>query len=367
MTFSDQHYMRLAVREARKGQWRTSPNPCVGAVVVRDNEIVGRGFHKKAGTPHAEVHALGAAGKAARGGTLFVTLEPCSHTGRTPPCTEAVLAAGISRVVAGMVDPNPLVAGRGLRFLAERGVEVAGPLLEETCRELNRPFIKHITTGSPWVILKAGASLDGRIAAGAGRQTALTGPESLAEVHRWRHRVDAILVGSGTALTDDPSLTTRLPGRQRGRDPLRVVLDGNLRLAPAARMLSQSSLAATRIYCRPEAPAKRRAALEGAGAQVVAVPAASGPGVDLAAVLADLGSIGVTSLLVEGGAQVHGSFLAAGLADEIFLFTAPRFLGEQGVPLAAFGAEAPVLPRRLQFLGCRRLGEDLLLRGRFSG
>ena len=235
---TDRHFMKLALQEARKGLGRTSPNPSVGAVVVRNGTIVGKGYHKKAGLPHAEPNALQDAGNKAEGSTIYVTLEPCNHAGRTPPCTRAILEAGIQRVVIGMADPNPKVTGSGADFLAAQGVAVTSGVLEYECCELNRPFIKHATTGLPWVIMKAGTSMDGRIAAGIGRQTAITGTESLHQVHLLRDRVDAILIGVETAITDDPSLTTRLGGRRPGRDPERIILDTNLRLLPAAKMLS---------------------------------------------------------------------------------------------------------------------------------
>ena len=362
----DRNYMRAALREARKGSGRTSPNPCVGAVVVRHGRIVGRGYHKKAGTPHAEIHALQAAGSKAKGATLYVTLEPCNHTGRTPPCTEAVLRAGISRVVVGMADPNPKVAGGGARYLSSHGVPVSCGVLEQECREINLPFIKHSTTGHPWVIMKAGMSIDGRIGALPGQATRITGKESLRRVHVLRNRVDAILVGIGTALSDDPLLTARGPGRRAGRDPLRVVLDAGLRLPAAAAMLQQDSAAPTWIFCAGSADKKRRSRLEEAGAVVKTVPAAAKGELDLKAVLTLLGLAGVTSLLVEGGSRVHGSFLESGLADQLLLFVAPTFIGQEGVPLATFlNRKKPNRIPQFKLMKTRRCGEDLLLEGRF--
>ncbi len=360
----DFNFMRLALQEAKKGIGRTSPNPCVGAVVVKQGRMVGKGHHKKAGTPHAEIHALQAAGRNAEDATLYVTLEPCNHTGRTPPCTEAVLRAGISRVVIGMQDPNPRVAGGGADYLSSHGVTVSSGILEQECREINLPFIKHSVTGHPWVIMKAGMSIDGRIAAHPGQATAITGEQSLRRVHGLRNQVDAILVGIGTALADDPSLTSRLPGA--GRDPLRVVLDAGLRLPASARMLQQDSPAQTWIFCAGGADKKQRSKLEAAGAILKTVPAASKGGLELEAVLSVLGQAGITSLLVEGGSRIHGSFLASGLVDQLFLFVAPIFLGEQGVPLAAF----PDRKKRghmphFKLIKTRRYGEDVLLEGRF--
>ncbi len=366
MVESDRNYMRLALQEAKKGSGRTSPNPCVGALVVKNGKIVGKGYHKKAGSHHAEIHALKAAGRKAKDATLYVTLEPCNHTGRTPPCTEAVLGAGISRVVIGMPDPNPRVAGGGAAYLSSQGVKVSAGILKQECREINLPFIKHSTTGLPWVIMKAGMSIDGRIAALPGQKTMITGKQSLRSVHVLRNKVDGILVGIGTALADDPSLTTRSHGAGRGRDPLRVILDAELRLPVSAAMLQQNSPAGTWIFCASGADKKRRSTLEAADAVIKIVPVSSRGALDLKAVLTELGQAGVTSLLVEGGSRVHGSFLEAGLVDQLLLFVAPKFLGEQGVPLATFtGKKKKKDLRQFRIIKTRRYGEDILLEGRF--
>lgn len=362
----DSNYMRMALWEAKKGIGRTSPNPCVGALVVKNGRVVGKGYHKKAGTPHAEIHALHDAGPKAKGATLYVTLEPCNHTGRTPPCAEAVLQAGIAQVVIGMNDPNPQVAGGGAKYLAAHGLTVISGVLEQKCREINLPFIKHSATGMPWVILKAGMSLDGRIAAIPGKATMITGKQSLARVHTLRSQVDAIMVGIGTALADDPSLTARLAKAGSGRDPLRVVLDAGLRMSPSAKMLQQKSAAETWVFCARGADKEKRSVLEAAGAVVKTVPAASRGGLDIKAVLKVLGQAQVTSLLVEGGSRVHGSFLDAGLADQLLLFVAPKFLGEKGEPLATLpgNTKKKDLPN-LKIIKTRRYGEDVLIEGRF--
>lgn len=355
--------MRLAVREAQKGLGRTSPNPCVGAVVVKDGRLIAKGYHRKAGTPHAEVHALNAAGKKARGATIYVTLEPCNHTGRTPPCTQAILASGIRRVVVGMLDPNPLVAGGGCKMLADNGLAVEHGVLADQCRELNRPFCKHITTGLPWVIMKAGLSIDGRLAVASGESGWITNEQSRREVHRLRDRVDAILIGSRTALTDDPSLTTRLPGR-RGRDPLRIILDATLKLPPAAQMLRQESAAATWIFCGPDADPERAAALVAAGACIKPVALGDDGRLDLAAVLCELGRAGITSVLVEGGGRVHGAFLRAGLVDAVSLFVAPCFLGGDALPLVdGLKLKTVQAAPRFRTTRVKRLGDDLLIEG----
>lgn len=362
----DAVFMRMALREARKGLGRTSPNPAVGSVVVQDGRVIARGYHKKAGTPHAEVHALREAGENARGATIYVTLEPCNHTGRTPPCTSAILEYGIRRVVVGMIDPNPHVAGSGCAFLRNNGIEVRAEVLANECRELNYPFIKHITTGLPWVIMKAGCSLDGRIAAAKAQSSWITCEKSRAEVHRIRNRVDAILIGAGTALADDPSLTTRLKGI-RGKDPLRIVLDGKLRLAPGARMLMQQSSAPTWIFCSHQADPAKADALEKAGAKIIRVDNGKDGYLDLLQVLKFLGAAQINCLLVEGGSQVHGSFLRAGLVDQVCLFLAPLFLGGDAVPVVDSLKLAGVQEgKRFVTRRIRRFDDDVLIDGVFT-
>lgn len=362
---NDQAFMKMALREAVKARGRTSPNPLVGAVIVRDGEVVGRGYHKRAGTPHAEVNAIRNAGDKTRGAEIYVTLEPCNHQGRTPPCTEAVLEAGLRRVVIGMPDPNPGVTGGGAAYLQSRGLTVAGGVLEDECRKINRPFIKLVTEGRPWVIMKAGLSLDGRIAAVDGRPGWITNERSRRFTHRLRDQADAILVGIGTALNDNPSLTTRLPGASH-QDPLRVVLDSSLRLPPAARMLTQQSTAGTLIFCAAGAEAGRKGSLMAAGAEIVELPAAGQGQADLHLMLRELGRRGISSLLVEGGSKIHASFLSQGLVDQANLFYGPLFMGGDAVPLAGplrLGSvdEAP----RLREIKCRRFDNDVMIEGIF--
>lgn len=361
-------YMELALAEARKGLGRTTPNPAVGAVIVKDGEVVGRGYHKKAGTPHAEVNALANAGHRAAGATLYVTLEPCNHTGRTPPCTQAILRSGITRVVIGMADPNPQVAGGGAQYLAAQGIDVHSGVLEQQCRELNHPFIKHSATGLPWVLMKAGLSLDGKITFRHRQREAITGFESGRYVHRLRNQVDAILVGVETAIIDDPSLTTRLEGVAETRDPLRIVLDTSLRLPPEARMLNQTSTAETWIFCGADADREREIRLTGRGAKVCRVPADAAGRVNLPAALALLGSRNITSLLVEGGACVHGAFYSQRLVDEVALLYAPIIIGDSGTPLVhgcrwENGRGIPVL----HDVSLQKLGNDILVRALVDG
>jgi diaminohydroxyphosphoribosylaminopyrimidine deaminase/5-amino-6-(5-phosphoribosylamino)uracil reductase len=367
MTLSreDEIFMKMALRLALKAKGRTSPNPLVGAVIVKDGEVVGRGYHKKAGTPHAEVNAIADAGKMASGATIYVTLEPCNHQGRTPPCTKAILAAGLSRVVVGMNDPNPLVAGGGCKYLASHGVNVLSGVLEEQCRAINRPFVKLISTAKPWVIMKAGLSLDGRIAASSGKPGWITNEKSRRYVHRLRDQVDGILIGIGTALADDPSLTTRLPGRAH-RDPVRIVLDAHLRLPASAKMLQQGSQAATLVFHGPDASEVKKNNLLKAGAVPVEVPLANNGSLDLAEVLLELGRRQMSSILVEGGSKVHASFLGRGMVDQVNLFFGPLFIGGDGIPVAStLGLDTVEQARRLKDVSSRRFDDDVMIEGYF--
>lgn len=364
MQSDDIKYMQLAVGLAKKGQGRTSPNPCVGAVIVRNGVVVGQGYHRRAGTPHAEINAIADAGESCAGATIYVTLEPCNHTGRTPPCSRAVLAAGLKRVIIGMADPNPVASG-GAYFLRAEGLEVELGVLEDECRGLNYPFLKHSTTRMPWVVMKAGMSLDGMISRRRGYGGAITGPESKQRVHELRDRMDAILIGINTALIDDPSLTTRLP--DGGRDPLRVILDRRLQLSPEAAMLQQESKAATWVFCGSLASGERQEKLERAGVVIHRVETDPAGRLELSQVLQMLGGSDITSVLVEGGAAVHGSFLRANLVDQVFLFTAPCFVGDKGIPLViGYSVSEQGTPVTLTEMSTEQLGLDLLVQGLVS-
>jgi diaminohydroxyphosphoribosylaminopyrimidine deaminase / 5-amino-6-(5-phosphoribosylamino)uracil reductase len=365
-TDQDQYYMHMALKEARKGLGRTSPNPCVGAVIVKDDCVIAKGYHKKAGTPHAEINALRIAGKEAVGATLYVTLEPCSHTGRTPPCSQAVAAAGIKRVVAGMEDPNPLVQGSGLAYLVNRNIDVLSGVLADECQEINRPFLKYITTSLPWVVMKAGISLDGRITYKKGVSGWITGPQSIRKVHQLRDISDSIMVGIGTILIDNPSLTTRLAYR-KGKDPVRVVLDTTLRISSSAKVLHLDSKASTWIFCGPEVDKKKKENLLAIGAVVRSVDLDDMGGVDVRQVLAVLGREGITSVLVEGGGRVHGSMLRNRLVDHANLFYGPLFAGDNGTPLVQ--GLSTSLSRdliRLKKIRYQRFGDDLMVEGDVS-
>lgn len=362
----DEKYMRLALAEARKGLGKTSPNPCVGAVIVRGNEVVGKGYHHRAGEPHAEINAIADAGSDAEGSTIYVTLEPCNHTGKTPPCSKAIVRAGVKRVVVGMIDPNPLVSGSGCDYLMSQSVEVRHGVLADECEEINRPFCKHVRTGLPWVIMKAGCSLDGRIAVSSGKSGWITGDESRREVHRIRNRVDVIMVGVGTVIQDDPSLTTRLPA-EKGRDPVRVVLDSGLRMKPDAKMLVQDSSAPTWIFCGPGHDPRRSEELTRAGARIIEVGIDKEGRLDLNQVLKVIGDAGLNSVLAEGGGQVHGSFLRLGLVDQVNLFMAPLFLGSEGIPVVGeLFCDEIQEGSRFTMTRTRRFGQDVMIEGVFS-
>ena len=364
MKQEDVNYMRLALQEANKGSGRTSPNPCVGAIIVRDNVIVGKGYHRKAGTPHAEVNAIEDAGSNIVGATIYVTLEPCNHTGRTPPCTKAIIDAGLSRVVVGMTDPNPSVIGGGCAYLLSQGLIIESGVLDDECRAINRPFIKHSATGLPWVVMKAGMSLDGKITYVPGKGGRINGDKSKRVTHELRNSLDALLIGVDTAIIDDPSLTTRFSDTTDKRDPVRIILDTHLRLSPDARLLRQQSDAQTWIYCGPEANSDLKDRLIEAGASVFPVNVSSEGRLDIRTVFSHLGANGITSVLVEGGASIHGSMFANDLVDEVYLFTAPVFIGDKGTALlSGYSALSSDKCPRIETIDCRMLGDDILLHG----
>lgn len=355
--------MALALAEARRARGWSSPNPPVGAVVVRDGAVVGRGHTQPPGQAHAEVMALRQAGPAARGADLYVTLEPCSHHGRTPPCTAAIIAAGVARVHVALRDPNPAIDGAGLAQLAAAGIEVTLGDGAAAAAELCEGFTTHILTGRPLVIAKYAMSLDGRIATATGQSRWITGPAARAHLHRLRAAVDAILVGAGTVLADDPQLTARLPDATMPvHQPLRVVLDSAGRLPLAARLFDPALPGRTLVATTVRMPADHRVALAARGVEVLTLPA-SPAGVALPALLDALGRRGVTSLLVEGGARVHAAFFAAGLVHKVLAYVAPVVIGGAAAPGPVAGDGAPTLAAapRLTRPAIDRLGPDLLL------
>lgn len=326
---ADERYMRLALALGRRGLGRTWPNPAVGAVVVKDGVILGRGWTAPGGRPHAEPQALQRAGDAARGATLYVTLEPCSHHGKTPPCADAIVAAGIARVVSAIEDPNPAVAGQGHAKLRAAGIKVdVGLGAEEAARDHAGHF-RRVRDGRPHIILKLAVSQDDRIAAAGHKPVAITGAAAQARVHLLRAQCDAILIGVGTARADDPLLTCRLPGME-ARSPVRVVLDTHLRLKPASRLAASARRTPTWVLTGTAAEAPAAAILGAEGVQVVRLPAGAS-GVVLDAVVHELAQRGVTRLMVEGGAQVAAAFVAADLIDEIWLLRGPQAIGDDGI------------------------------------
>jgi diaminohydroxyphosphoribosylaminopyrimidine deaminase/5-amino-6-(5-phosphoribosylamino)uracil reductase len=361
----DAEYMQVALELAARGKGYTSPNPMVGAVIVRDGRIVGRGYHPAAGKPHAEVFAIEDAGDQARGATLYVTLEPCNHTGRTPPCTRRIREAGLARVVSAMRDPNPDVTGGGNDQLAAWGIDSRCGILEKEAMQLNEAFVKHVRTGRPFVLVKCAATLDGRLATRTGDARWVTGPEARRYVHELRHACDAILVGVETVLRDDPSLTTRLEETNRkGLHPLRVILDSNLRTPVTAKVLATAGAPETLFICGEHVSRQRRFPFEDKGARVLPVPVAGGR-LDLAEAMTTLGRDGIQSVLVEGGGKVIKSFFDNGLADKINFFFAPKILnGSDGTPICSgTGPERMHNALAVRHMTVRHLGKDILIEG----
>ena len=324
-------FMQRALDLAKRATGRTSPNPLVGAVIVKKGQVIGEGYHLKAGTAHAEVHALNAAGEDTRGATLYVTLEPCCHWGRTPPCTDAVIQAGITEVYIAEVDPNRKVAGKGIRQLEEAGLQVHVGLCEQEAAVLNEIYRKYIQTGMPFVILKTAMSLDGKIATTSGESQWITSEASRQHGHQVRDLVDAILVGRGTVERDNPSLTTRLQDRH-GQDAIRVILDSCARIPTDARIFNPESDAGVVIAVTPNAPAENVAALQKAGAEVITVPAADGNRVCFKRLMEILGKREITSILIEGGGEINASAVTAGIVDKVMCFIAPKIIGGRAAP-----------------------------------
>jgi diaminohydroxyphosphoribosylaminopyrimidine deaminase/5-amino-6-(5-phosphoribosylamino)uracil reductase len=349
----DTIWMAQALRLAERGLYTTSPNPRVGCVLVREGGVVGEGWHERAGEPHAEVLALHAAGEAARGASAYVTLEPCSHDGRTPPCVNALIAAGIARVVAAVQDPNPQVAGQGITKLRAAGIEVECGLMEAAARELNIGFFARMTRGTPWLRSKIAMSLDGRTALANGTSKWITGEDARRDVQHWRARSCAVLTGIGTLLADDAQLNVR--DIETSRQPLRVVVDSQLRLPLTARVLLGGNVA---VYTATQ-DAEKISALEKTGARVIVLPDAHGR-VDLNAVLRDLAARGCNEVLVEAGSALNGALLQAGLVDELLLYLAPQLLGDAARGMAQLG-ELSSLDQcvNLKWQDVRQIGNDL--------
>lgn len=362
---NDQFYMARAFELARQGRFTTTPNPNVGCVIVRDGQIVGEGYHLRAGEPHAEVHALRMAGEQARGATVYVTLEPCSHHGRTPPCADALIAAGVSRVVAAMQDPNPQVAGRGLHKLQQVGIEVCHGVMLADAEAVNRGFLKRMRTGLPYVQLKLGASLDGRTAMASGESQWITSAQARQDVQRLRAESSAILSTSATVLADDPSLTVRwdelnddirqIYPRENLRQPVRVILDSQNRVTPQHRVVKQPGNTWL-VRLQPDAQSWPT------GVEQWLLPA-YGRGIDLVAMMMQLAKRQVNTVWVEAGAQLAGGLLQAGLVDELILYVAPKLLGDNGRGLCQLpGLEQLSEAPEFVFSEVRQVGPDLRLR-----
>ncbi|MGE3538909.1 MAG: bifunctional diaminohydroxyphosphoribosylaminopyrimidine deaminase/5-amino-6-(5-phosphoribosylamino)uracil reductase RibD [Candidatus Tectimicrobiota bacterium] len=357
----DVPYMQQALALAQGGLGFVSPNPLVGCVIVRAGQVVGRGYHQRYGGPHAEVFALQEAGDLAHDAVLYVSLEPCSHTGKTPPCVEAVIQARPRRVVAAMRDPNPLVAGGGLARLTEAGIAVTVGVCEAEARKLNEAFLKYITTRRPFVTLKSALTLDGKIATRTGASRWITGETARQYGHLLRHAADAMLVGAGTVLQDDPQLTTRLPDRQ-GVNPLRVIVDSTLRLPLTAQVFDVAAERRTLVATTARAAEARQAELRARGVEVVCLPATDKGRVELDALLRYLGERGIASVLVEGGATLSAALLKQRLVDKVLFFIAPKIIGGDGLSaIAACGVELMEQAILLHDVTGQCVGNDFLL------
>jgi len=357
---NDSVWMAQALRLAEQALYTTSPNPRVGCVLVNNDQVVGEGWHERAGEPHAEVHALRTAGGAAKDSTAYVTLEPCSHYGLTPPCADALIAAGVKRVVVAVEDPNPQVAGQGIAKLRAAEITVECGLMEAAARELNIGFFKRMIHGMPWVRSKIAASLDGRTALANGESKWITSPAARKDVQYWRARSCAVLTGIGTVLADDPQLNVREIATER--QPLRAVLDSSLRLPHTAKLLHQPGAV---IYTANQ-DAEKIFALEQKGARVVVLPDAHGQ-VNVAAVLVDLAKRACNEVLVEAGCQLNGALLKAGLVDELVLYLAPQFLGDVARGMAGLGELTQLTQRiNLEWQDVRNVGQDLRILARIK-
>lgn len=358
---NDDYYMNLAIQLAEGATGQTGINPVVGCVLVKEGRIVGMGAHLKRGTPHAEIHALQMAGPEAEGSTAYVTLEPCSHHGRTPPCSDRLIKEKVRRVVVGSTDPNPLVAGTGIAKLRTHGIEVDVGVLEAETRQLNEAFNKFIVTRRPFVTLKTASTLDGKIASHTGDSKWITNAESRSFVHTLRHRHQAIMVGIGTVLSDDPLLTTRLS--VPGLHPIRIIVDSGLKLSPESKVVADRT-AETLVLTTSEAPQSKRQALEAAGA--IVLDCGPGPRVDLQRAMALLGEREIASILLEGGGQLNGSMLELGLIDKLLLFFAPKIVGGGSLAPDNFqfqGFASMEDAIRLERVQVTQFGEDICIAG----
>lgn len=358
-------YMRRALELARKGQGRTSPNPMVGAVLVKNGQVVGEGYHRKAGSSHAEIEALRRAGKKARGADLYVNLEPCCHFGRTPPCTEAIISAGIQKVIVGMRDPNKPMRGKSFRQLKKNGVLVVTGTLRKECERLNEVFIKFVSTGHPFVLLKTAISLDGKIATGSGESQWITGAKAREKVHQIRNEVDAIVVGAGTVVKDDPYLTTRLKKKSAvAKHPVRVILDNEFLVSLESNVFKNADTQSVLYATSSKLPVSRRDDLIRRGVDILLLKEKKG-GVDLLHLTQALGERDIASVLIEGGGEVNASALEAGIVDKIVVFVAPILIGGKDAPgpLGGDGVRRLADAFNIKNMTVNQIGNDLMLEG----
>lgn len=362
--------MQRAIRLAKRGEGRVSPNPLVGALIVKKGKVIGEGYHRKAGLPHGEVNALNLAGSQAKGATLYVNLEPCAHYGRTPPCSKAIIKAGIKRVVVGIKDPNPLVSGKGIRELEDAGIKTIVGVLEDASRRLNQIYIKYITTKLPYLSLKMAMSLDGKIATKTGSSSWISGEASRSYVQRLRSLNDAVLVGIGTVIKDDPELTVRLKSKSqspKGKKVIRIIVDSEARIPLKANVLTKCRDNPTIIATTKYAPLGKIRALKDRGAKVVIVKDREGK-VDLGELMKKMGRLQISSILVEGGGKINASFLKEGLVDKVLFFIAPKIIGGRRslTPVEGEGIKDLREAIKLTEMKVRKVGEDLLVEGEVS-
>lgn len=358
---TDEEYMLAALQLAQKGEGKTNPNPMVGAVIVKNGRVIGSGFHERYGEKHAERNALANCCEPPQGAVMYVTLEPCCHTGRQPPCTEAILQSGIAKVVVGSSDPNPLVAGGGIKLLRENGVEVKTGVLKAECDNLNKAFFKFIQTETPFVTMKYAMTLDGKIATRTGASKWITGEEARADVHRLRNRCAAIMVGVGTVIADDPQLTCRLEG---GVDPIRVICDSNLRTPINANVVKTARETPTVIACLPCVEDKKQPFIN-AGCTVIEIEPDEDNRIDLKKLMRALGQIKLCSLLLEGGAALNAAALKAGIVDEVCCYIAPKIFGGEAAkgPIGGLGVTLPSEGYVIDDISYRSIGRDVCFEG----
>ena len=365
MRSNDERYMSTALIQARKGLGSTHPNPAVGAVIVKAGRIIASGYHKKSGSDHAEIIALKRAGSRAKGATLYVTLEPCAHYGKTPPCTSAIISSGIKKVIAAMKDPNPIVSGKGISALKRSGITTLVGVLEDEARELNRYFIKYITKRIPYVTVKMAQTIDGKIADSKGRSRWISSIDSRKLVHKMRAENDAVMIGAGTFTKDNPLLTNRLYQGSHNSNPVRVIVDTNLQTPLTNRMWKDKSGGRVIIATGNKGSAPKRRAIEDMGAKIITVGKKDGR-LHLKPLMRELGRLGITSLLVEGGGELAFSLVKDKLADEALIFMSPRILGGRDALTSFEGAGFPGITAasRLKDLNIQRIGSDILIRGK---